>query len=507
MNDKIQIKHSGTRPPIVVVMGHIDHGKTKILDYFRKTRIVESESGGITQHIGAYEVEHQGKKITFIDTPGHEAFSKLRSRGAKVADIAILVIAADEGIKPQTEEALEIIRQNNLPFIVAINKIDKPEANPERVRSELAERNVIVESYGGKVPAVEISAKEGQNLDLLLEMILLVAELENLQADPSKPAEGTVIEVHPDPQRGPSATLMVLDGTLKIGDFVAIGRSVETVKIMENFLGRAIESAGPSSPALVAGLKILPLAGDRFYAFLSKEKAEEFVTSLPPEAPKAVATPTTSVLERPAFNLVVKTDVAGSREALEEALKKLESDSIGVNIIKSEVGDINETDIKFAMATKLVTVVGFKVGVEPAVRELAEQSGVRVVTGDVIYELLDKVKGKMEEMLPPEIRRKNLGRVKILKIFSARGGKKDGSRQILGGRVEEGLIKRGVEFEIKRLKESAGSGKILQLQQNKQNTDEVPKGLEFGAMTESKTEVKEGDILEIYEEEIIQKKL
>src|SRR3989344_4491708 len=244
------IKH--TRPPIVVVMGHIDHGKTKILDWYRKTKVVESESGGITQHIGAYEVLHKGKKITFIDTPGHEAFSKMRSRGAKVADIAILVVAADEGVKPQTKEAIEIIKQNNLAFIVAINKIDKPEANPEKVKQELAKEEVLVESYGGKVPSVEISAKMGKNMDDLLELILLMAEFENLEDDPKKPAGGVVIESHLDPRRGATATLLLQTGYLTKNNFLALGGFTESIKILEDFLGRPIESAEASMPVIVA---------------------------------------------------------------------------------------------------------------------------------------------------------------------------------------------------------------------------------------------------------------
>src|SRR3989338_1921160 len=272
-------------------MGHIDHGKTKILDWYRKSKVVESEAGGITQHIGAYEVEHKGRKVTFIDTTGHEAFSKLRSRGAKVADIAILVVAADEGVKPQTIEALATIQQNNLQFVVAINKIDKPEANPDRVKQELAKENVLVESYGGKVPSAEVSAKTGENLDSLLELLLLVAELENLQADPVKYAEGVIVEGHRDPKRGLTATMLVRNGTLKRKHVMVFGRMVETIKIMEDFRGRKIDRAGPSSPVLVAGLKEMPAVGDVFRAFAAKKVAEGFIASLPLEVPVAPTPP------------------------------------------------------------------------------------------------------------------------------------------------------------------------------------------------------------------------
>jgi translation initiation factor IF-2 len=308
-----------TRPPIVVVMGHIDHGKTKILDWYRKTKVVEQESGGITQHIGAYEVEHAGRKITFIDTPGHEAFSKMRSRGANVADIAVLVVAADEGIKPQTKEAIDIIRENNLTFVVAINKIDKPEANIDRVKQQLAEENILVESYGGKVPSVQISAKTGENMDELLEVLLLLADLENLSADPQKPAEGVVIEAHLDSKRGITSTLLIRDGGLALGSTLVIGNSVESVKIFEDFLARPIEKAGPSSPVRVIGLAETPLVGDTFRAFGSKIEAEEFAKTVVREdkKPRLKIGKTEKEGGKPIFNLIIKADVLGSKEALE----------------------------------------------------------------------------------------------------------------------------------------------------------------------------------------------
>lgn len=492
------------RPPIVVVMGHINHGKTKILDWYRKTKVVEQEAGGITQHIGAYEVEHQGRKITFIDTPGHEVFSKLRARGARVADIAILVVAADEGVKPQTKEALDIIRQENLPFVVAINKIDKVEANSERVKQQLAEIGILIESYGGKVPSVEISAKEGLNMDTLLEVVLLVSDLENFTADPRRSAEGTVIEAHRDPRRGITATLLVVEGTMKKGDVLLMGRLVDSVKIMEDFRGHTIESAGPSKPVLVAGLKEMPQTGDKFRVFSSKEEAEEFLKDFPP-TDRLVQTEPPPVSEsggKPIFNLIIKADVTGSKEALEEALKKLESEKIGVNILRSETGDINESDLKLALATNLVTIVGFRVKIDTRARELMGQFGTWVVTGDVIYELIDEVKKKMEEMIPPEIKRIDIGKVKILKIF-----KKDRMKQIIGGRVEEGIIKKGAKADIKRFKEFAGEGTIAELQRERQSVREVSKGFECGIAFESETEVKEGDVLEVYEREVIKRTL
>ncbi len=496
----IQIENGAVvRPPIVVVMGHIDHGKTKILDYFRKSKVVESESGGITQHIGAYEVDHNGKKITFIDTPGHEAFSQIRSRGARVADIAILVIAAEEGIKPQTKEAIGIIKQNNLPFIVAINKIDKPEANPERVKQQLAEAEILVESYGGQVPSVEISAKMGKNMDSLLEMILILAELEDLKADPNKQAEGVVIEVDRDSRRGTTSTLLVLDGTLKRGDAIVIGRALESVKILENFLGKMAEELGPSSPARVAGLAVMPSMGDRFFAFPSRQLAEKFIEALPAEE---VVSQNASPMagsdgDKPVFNIILKADVAGSREALEGSLKKFDSEFARVRILKSGIGDINETDIKLAQATKLVTIIGFKVGMDGNARDLADTLHIRVLTGDVIYELLDNVKSHIEGMIPPEVTRTEIGRMKILKVF-----KKDNNRQIIGGRVEDGFVKKGSVAEIKRNKEIIGRGLITQLQREKNVVDRVEKGSECGMSFDSGVGIQEGDVFDLFEEEV-----
>jgi translation initiation factor IF-2 len=488
------------RPPIVVVMGHIDHGKTKILDWYRKTKIVEQESGGITQHIGAYEVEHHGKKITFIDTPGHEAFSKMRSRGAKVADLAILVVAADEGLKPQTKEALEIIRQNNLNFVVAINKSDKPEANVERVKQQLAEAEVLVESYGGKIPSVEISAKTGENMEDLLEVLLLLAELEHLETDQQKPGEGVVIEAHLDSRRGITATLLLRAGKLEKGDAIVIGTSAEFIKILQDFLGRPLTQAGPSAPVRVVGLSETPMVGDTFRVFASRTEAEDYAKSIKQAVKEPSKLTFTKAGEetKPIFNLIVKADVVGSKEVLEESLKKIESETIGVNIFKSDVGNINESDVKLATATKLVTIVGFKVKVDAPARELAERSNVRMVTGEVIYEVLDEVKRKMREMIPPTINRLDLGKAKILKVF-----KREGAKQVVGGRVEEGIIRRGAKINIKHFKEIAGSGIIIELQQAKRMVDEAPKGAEFGILAEAKTPIQEGDVLDIFEEQVV----
>lgn len=483
------------RPPIIVVVGHIDHGKTTILDWYRKTKVVEKETGGITQHIGAYEVEHNGKKLTFIDTPGHEAFPNIRIRAALVADIAVLVVAADEGVKPQTREASAVIREHQLPFVVAINKIDKPEANPERVKQELAKEEVLVEGYGGKIPAVTVSAKTGQNMEELLETLLLVAELENLQADADKPAEGAVVEAHMDSRRGAAATLIIRDGTLRKGDVVALGRSVEIVRILEDFRGETIESAGPSAVVEISGLGQAPTAGDSFRAFATRARAEEFVKTIPPVSGASQA-PTAD--GKQIFNIILKTDVFGSREALEAALQKIESPSLGIRILKSGVGDINESDVKLALATRLVTIVGFKVKIDTAAREFARANNIRIVTGEVIYDLLNAVKEAINQSISPEVKRTDLGAVKILKLF-----KKENGRQVIGGRVEQGLIRKEAKAEITRNRQAVGTGTIAELQRERQTVEEVGVGAECGMLLDSKTPAEEGDVLLIFLEELI----
>lgn len=492
------------RPPIVVVMGHIDHGKTSILDWYRNTKVVEKESGGITQHIGAYEVIHEGRRLTFIDTPGHEAFSKLRGRGAKTADVAVLVIAADEGVKPQTKEALEAILQYHLPFVIALNKIDKESANPERVRQELAKENILVESYGGQIPMVEVSAKTGAHMDELLETIILLAALDTNPGHPEKPAEGIILEAHRDPRRGLSASLLILTGTLKKGDPIVIARTIETVKILEDFLGHPITTAGPSSPVQIAGLSALPPMGEQFLAFPAKEDAQMHIKNLPPAPQEHSDTPKDKEPLAPGnteqkipsvFTIILKADVTGSEEALSDALRRLNSDAIRIEIIKSEVGDINESDVKLALATHTVTIIGFKVRVDTRVRELIRHSGIHVITGDVIYQLLDAVGEKMRSHLPPETTRVTLGTMQVLKLF-----KKENGKQIVGGRVEEGTIKKGVTAEILRGSEILGTGIIRELQRERTPVEEIGAGGECGIMLESKTAAAPGDTLRIYEE-------
>ena len=506
------------RPPIVVVMGHVDHGKTAILDFIKKTKVAEKEAGGITQHIGAYEIEiatkeEEKRKITFIDTPGHEAFSKMRSRGAKVADIAVLVIAADEGFKPQTKEALQSIKNEKMPFVIALNKIDKPNANQESVKKQLAENEVYIEEWGGKTPLVLISAKTGQGIDELLEIILLIADLENFRADPSLNGSGVVIESHLDSRRGNTSTLIIQNGTLKKGMSVAAGTALASTKILEDFLGKQLETATFSSPVLITGFNKLPAVGAPFQSFNSKAEAEDYVKriSKPKFASAADRDAISNQTGAVEIHIILKTDNAGSLEALEEQIAKLANENIKIEILSGKVGEINEEDIKLASSGENALIAGFNVSLSGSADYLAKRLPVTIQTFDIIYKLIDWLKEEIEKRLPPEIKEEISGKAEILKVF-----KKMPSRQIAGGKVVFGKIIKGGYFRILKKKEAGPfsetqspkeAGKILELEQNKIKTEEVKEGNQFGAMFETKEEIKEKDILEIFEKKIIKKKI
>lgn len=493
-----------TRPPIVVVMGHIDHGKSKLLDYIRKTNIVEGEAGGITQHIGAYEAEikcesaehaHGTKKITFLDTPGHEAFSKIRRRGARVADIAILVIAADEGIKPQTMEAYEVIKKANLPFVIALNKIDKPESNPEQVKAQLAEKQIFVENYGGNIPVALISAKQGIGVDGLLEIVLLLTEMENLKANPDENASGFVIESNLDPKRGISATLIIQNGTMKKGMHVVSGKAIAPIRIFEDFTGKSIDEATFSSPVKITGFDKLPDAGSEFKTFLTKKEAEE---SIKISDVKKVETP--SVEEKTGENkiiipVVIKADTSGSAEAMEKEIKKLEDEGILISILRKDIGKISEDDARTASASKNSVILGFNVGIDHSSQDIAEKFGILIHTSDIIYKLSEWLGKEIAERKEKSITEKLIGSAKILKIFG-----KTKNKQVAGGEVLEGKIILGrLSAKIKRRGEEIGNGKIIELQHNKTAVKEVASGEQFGIMIDSKTEIASGDTIEIIE--------
>ncbi len=488
------------RPPIVVVVGHIDHGKTTLLDWYRKTKATEKEAGGITQHIGAYEVVYNGKRLTFIDTPGHESFSKIRRRGATVADIAVLVVAADDGVKPQTREAIAVLKEAGIPFAVAINKMDKPDANPERVKQELATAEVLVENYGGAIPAVETSGRTGAGMEELLETLLLMGEVQELTADPDAAAEGIVIEVERDPRRGATATVLVRNGTLRKGTIIVVGSRAEAVRILENFVGNTVEGLGPSAPARIAGLGAVPAVGDSFRAFASRKEAEAYAARQTGETGppwSRAAMPEGATEKERTFSIILKSDVFGSLEAMADAVQTLSSPAVVIRILSTGIGDINESDVKRALATRLVTIVGFRVRADAAARELARSQHIKIITGDVIYDLLNHVKATITDLIPPEITRVDLGRVKILKTF-----KKEGGAQVVGGRVETGKIVTGVPVEIVRMKSVIGTGMVTGLRRGPQHVEEVAQDTECGIAVESRTAIAAGDELAVYRTEI-----
>ena len=481
-----------SRAPIVVVLGHVDSGKTSILDAVRKTHVAEKETGGITQHVGAYEVELQGKKITFIDTPGHEAFSAMRARGAKVADIAILVVDGVAGVQDQTKEAITHIKKAGIPMIIAINKIDRPEADPEKIKRELAKENILVESIGGKVPSVEVSAKTGKRIGDLLELILLVAEIKNLKGDISKPGEGVVIESYLDSHRGPTATLLLRDGILKPGEIVGTFSTFGKIKMLENFQGKKIEIAYPSMPVISIGFEDVPRVGERFKVFGTIEEAQNNIPKVEKEEKREVflITPDKKVL-----NLILKTDVLGSIEPIENVLKGLPQEKVILRILKAEVGDINESDFKLAQSAK-AKILGFRVKITPVAKSLAEREKIKILTFEIIYDLVRAVRELMEKILEPEIVRIDLAKLKTLLIFWT-----EGSRQIVGAKVLEGEVKKGTKIEVIRGEEKVGQGKLINLQINKKDVEKAIRGQECGILYEGDAKIQEGDILVIFTKE------
>ena len=497
-NQPQKINNSNTRPPVVVVLGHVDHGKSSILEAIKDLKITAKESGGITQHIGAYEIEHHGKKITFIDTPGHEAFSAIRSRGTQVADIAILVVDACDGVQNQTKEAITIAKKTGIPIIVALNKMDKPEAYPERVKKQLADVDIIVESIGGKIPSVEVSAKTKQGINELLELILLVAEMEQIRASVKTPAEGTVIESYLDSFRGPIATVILKNGILQRKGIIGTHSAIAKIKNLEDFQGKTIEEAHPSQPVIVLGFEKVPLLGEKFKSFSAVEDALVYIEKI--DLRKRVPSVVFVEADKKVLNIILKTDVLGSLEALEEVLKNLPQEKVILRILKAEVGDVNESDVKLAEMAK-APIVGFRVKnasvVVSAMKKYKEKK-VKIKTFDVIYDLIQEVRQMMEKILSPEIIRKDLGKVKALIIF-----KTQKNRQIIGGKVIEGEIRKGADIEVFRGEEKAGKGRLINLQRNKKDAEKLIKGDECGILYEGSTKIQEGDILVMYKEERI----
>lgn len=486
------------RSPIVCIMGHIDHGKSTLLDYIRKTNIVDTEAGGITQRISAYEVIHktaEGKeeKITFLDTPGHEAFGAMRASGTSVADIAVLIVSAEDGVKKQTLEAWKTIEAAGIPFVVAITKIDKPAANVDKAKNSLVENGIYIEGYGGSIPCVALSSKTGAGVPELLDMLLLVAELGELTGSPEKPATGSVIEAHLDKQKGITSVIVVKDGTLKTGMYVASGAALAPTRIMEDFLGKKIKEVRFSSPVRIIGFDMLPEVGKPFVSFESKKEAESYCALEKERARKAPATE--SDAENPdeiIVRIMIKAEVAGAIAAIEHEIAKIKSEKVKIKIIGSSIGNVTENDVKLASGRNPAMILGFDVGVDASAKTLAERLGVRITIFDIIYKIAEWLSEEVALRTPKTIVEEVTAEIKVLKVFSSMKDK-----HIIGGRVERGLVSVGADAKIMRREEEVGRGKIRGLEQAKNKVSDVREGVEFGCQFQSDIVPAPGDKLAI----------
>ncbi len=492
------------RAPVVTVMGHVDHGKTSLLDYIRRTRVASGEAGGITQHIGAYHVQTPRGMVTFLDTPGHEAFSAMRARGAKVTDIVILVVAADDGVMPQTIEAINHAKAAKVPLVVALNKIDKPEANPERVKQELVAQGVVPEEYGGDSPFVPVSAKSGKGIDDLLEQVLLHAEVMELKAPVEAPAKGLVIEARLDKGKGPVATILVQSGTLRRGDIVLAGAVFGRVRAMNDEKGESVQQAGPSIPVEVQGLSDVPVAGEEAIVLADERKAREIALFRQGKfrdvkLAKKQAAKLENMFEQVGegavkmLPLLIKADVQGSQEALVHALTRLSTDEVKVNVVHAGVGGITESDVNLALASKAV-VIGFNTRADAAARKLAESSGVDIRYYNIIYETVDDVKAALSGMLAPEKKESVLGMVEVRQIYRI---SKVGT--VAGCMVLDGVVRRGSRVRVLRDNVVIHDGELDSLKRFKDDVREVKGGFECGLSLKGFNDLKEGDQLEVYE--------
>lgn len=488
------------RPPIVTVMGHVDHGKTTLLDAIRKSRVVEGEAGGITQHIGAYQVVRDGDATTFIDTPGHAAFTEMRARGAKVTDIVVLVVAADDGVMPQTIEALDHAKAANVPIVVAINKMDRPQANPDRVMTELSEHGLIPEAWGGKVPFVQVSALKRQGIDQLLDVIQLIAEIEEFKANPNRLAKGTVIEASLDKGRGAVATLIVENGTLRIGDYIVIGNTYGKVRTMQDDLKRRYTEASPSQPIEVTGLNEVPQAGDVFMAFTDEKVTRQIASERQSrqkdsESKQVKKTSLDNMLGQiesteKELNIIIKGDVQGSIEALKGLLEKIDVDGFHVNVVRSSVGAITENDISLASASSAI-VIGFNVRPTAAVKQVADGQGVEIRLYNIIYRVQEDIEAALKGMLEPTFEEIVTGQAEVRETFKV---SKIGT--IAGCYVTDGIIKRDALVRILRNGIVAYEGKLASLKRFKDDVKEVKFGYECGLSIENYNDLKIGDVIE-----------
>lgn len=490
------------RPPVVTIMGHVDHGKTTLLDFIRKSKVTETEFGGITQHIGAYQVEHDGEKITFIDTPGHAAFTEMRARGASVTDIVIIIVAADDGVMPQTKEAVDHALSANVPIIVAVNKIDKPEANIEKIMTGMAEIGITPEQWGGKYPFVNISAHTGEGVETLLETISLISEMNNLRANPNRYAIGSVIESRVDKNIGGIASILIQNGTLRLGDPIVVGTAFGKVRTMKNDRGESIVEAGPSTPVEITGLSDNPIAGDKFMAFETETEAKH-VAEKRADIVKANKNKKETLSLDDLFakinagqkeiNVVLKADVRGSEEAVKNALEKIDVEGVRIKVIRSGIGTITESDVVLANASNAI-IIGFNVSPSSITKEIAKEYNVEIRLYTIIYKAVEEMELAMKGMLDPEFEEKILGTAEIRKIFKF---SKVGN--IAGVSVTDGVMKNGANVRVIRDGIVIFDGKIASIQREKDTVKEVKKGFECGITLENYSDIKEGDILENYE--------
>ncbi len=500
------------RPPVVAVMGHVDHGKTSLLDAIRETNVVAKEAGGITQHIGAYQVKRKERWITFLDTPGHAAFSAIRAHGARLTDVAVIVVAADDGVKPQTKEAIRYAREAGVQMVIAINKIDKEGADPNRVRQELSELELVPEEWGGNTVMVDVSAKSQQNIDKLLDMVLLVADLEELRARPTGPAEGVIIESHMESGRGPVATVLIQNGILAVGAYIAAGGTYAKIRSLEDYRGRRIKEAHPGMPAVVSGFKAVPAFGDVFYAVDSEKAARDRSVSSQRQASiksmvkvkkieasdLAAAISAGQVKE---LNVVVKADVQGSLESLMDALGELRNEEVAIKVVSHGIGDISESDVNFAQ-TAGAWLVGFNVSMGSAVKQLATRSKVQIRLYKVIYELLDDMREALSHMLAPEVVEVPVGKLNILGVF-----KTTKTAVICGGEVTEGKAEPGADVRVMRGKTEVGVGKVNTVQKEQNQVKEAVEGEQCGLNLAFTHAIEIGDKLEFFRTETRQRSL
>ncbi len=505
LDEAVEEGEEQARPAVVTVMGHVDHGKTSLLDFIRKAKVAAGEAGGITQHIGAYRVNTSRGVVTFLDTPGHEAFTAMRARGAQATDLVILVVAADDGVKPQTVEAIHHARNAGVPIVVAINKVDKPEADPDRVKQELTQHEIVPEEWGGDVLMSEVSAKTGQGVDELLEAVMLQAEVLDLKAVAAGGASGIVVEARLDKGRGPVATLLVQKGTLKRGDVILAGRESGRVRAMTDESGKPVKEAGPSTPVEVQGLSGVPVAGDEVNAVADERKAREIALFRQGKfkevkLARQQKAKLENVFERmgeeetQALNLLVKADVQGSVEALTDALEKLSRDDIKVQVVHGMVGGISESDVNLAVASQAI-VIAFNVRADAAARRLIESEGVDVRYHNVIYDVVDEIKAAMTGMLRPEIKERVLGTVEVREVFRV---PKVGA--IAGCYVTDGLVRRNSSVRVLRDNVVIFDGRVDSLRRFKDDVAEVKAGFECGIGVKNYNDIKQGDQLEIYEQ-------